>query len=130
MVKTRAASIAALTCPAANGAIVSGTIATDNNRSNVQWYEPCVGEGFGTGAGSLIPPWITWGPGGMICACAVDEKGAILDVKDDGLRRAAVVGRMNEDARRAVVLVEMERRDSRVACRSIDVLASDAMLTV
>jgi hypothetical protein len=40
------------------------------------------------------------------------------------------VGRKNEDALIAVVLVEMERRDSRVACRSIDVLASDAMLPV
>ena len=61
---------------------------------------------------------------------AVDENGASLDIKGDCLRRAAVVGRRNEDALIAVVLVEMDRRDSRVACRSIDVLASDAILTV
>lgn len=41
-----------------------------------------------------------------------------------------MVGRRNEDALIAVVLVERDCRDSRVACRSIDVLASDAMLKI
>lgn len=36
MVNTRAASTAAFTCPAANGAMVSGMIATANKRSKVQ----------------------------------------------------------------------------------------------
>jgi hypothetical protein len=67
MVATSNASVTGFRLPAANGAIERGMSATDRARSNVQWYEPCVGEGFGIGAGSLMVPSITCGPAGRMC---------------------------------------------------------------
>jgi hypothetical protein len=129
-VNTSAASSAALMCPAANGAMVRGTNATDNRRSKVQWYDPWVGEGFGTGAGSLTLPLMTWGPGGMMFALDVEENGASLEIKGDCLRRVAVVGRRKVEAVLNFELVDKSRREGRTACLSIEVLASDAMLAV
>ena len=46
-----------------------------------------------------------------MCVFAVEENGAILDVKGDCLKTLVEVGRRNEEAREAVAEVERSRLD-------------------
>lgn len=75
--KMRAASMAGLTDPAADGVMVNGSRPTDRIRSKVQWQLPWRGDAFGTSCGSLTVPRMTWSSAGKRFLFAVVDKGAI-----------------------------------------------------